>query len=116
MYEQWEYEMMQVTNKNNKKVRGMHTRQTQQEKKTIIILTIENKIKLNKMNNIADTKINKKDDNNSNKVIIKIIMIIAIIIMIISFTGNWDEMENFWGSIWGIEKNYNENVEWLKRE
>ena len=69
------------------------------------------------MNNIADTKINKKDDNNSNKVIIKMIMIIAIIIiMIISFTGNWDEMENFWGSIWGIEKSYNEDVEWLKRE
>ena len=40
------------------------------------------------MNNIADTKINKKDDNNSNKVIIKITMIIAIIIIvIISFTG-----------------------------
>ena len=26
------------------------------------------------------------------------------------------EIEKFWESIWGIEKDYNKNAEWLKRE
>ena len=44
-----------------------------------------------------------------------------------SFTGNWerinveklttkDEIENFWESVWGIKKDYNENAEWFKGE
>ena len=27
-----------------------------------------------------------------------------------------DVIEHFWGSIWGIEKDYNEDAEWFKRQ
>ena len=27
-----------------------------------------------------------------------------------------EEVETFWSSIWGTDKNYNEKAEWLKRE
>ena len=56
--------------------------------KMIVILTIENKIKWNKINNNDNTNNNNNDDSNNNKsiipmiVIIKIIPIMIIIIMI----------------------------------
>ena len=81
--------------KNNKIRTGgpIHvTHETQT--KIIIVLTIENKMKWNKMNNIDNTKNNNNDGNNDNKTIIMMILLMKIIVIILIMKtvsqNNWN--------------------------
>ena len=70
-------------NKKRTKRTGGHIDITHdiQTKIIIIILAIENRMKLNKMSNIHNTKNSNNDDNNSKK-LIKIILLTTVIIII----------------------------------